>query len=392
MKDSSNEQFQLAHSRMAFGLKTMVHRYPLNAEWLSPNIWNRSPMVGTMAVTVHRGRPQFYYDADFVCSCSAAELEGVIHHELNHLAFGHPFLNPALFPNRDALVIAEEVTVNEYVDEPLPGSPLLLQDFPELPPLEDTPTRYDRLKDRTDLSGLSRTLDLHAWLPDARGSKSLEEKLEAVKQALIFNASGSPRRAGRRRPPVFRHPARFAGEVLRLVSEQAGRREIDWQRVVEKHVGQSARREAVFHRPPRRMPQLVGVVPGTVSRRVRPRVLAAIDTSSSMEPSDFGRIRYELVKLDRFAEATVVECDQEIRRWYPFRGTLDQIQGRGGTDLRPVLDPKWLASHSVELVLYFTDGQGRAPKSPPPVNVVWCLTGQGKRPAPWGDMIQLDAG
>ena len=52
---------------------------------------------------------------------------------------------PDEFPDRRALVIAQEVTANEWVKEDLPGEPILLSHFPELPADEDTRTRYRRL-------------------------------------------------------------------------------------------------------------------------------------------------------------------------------------------------------------------------------------------------------
>lgn len=95
----------------------MARKYPYHAEWLSLDHWQEEPGVATMAVTVRGDRVRFYYNPTFVCDCTPEEHEAVIHHELNHVVFRHPFAKPKDYPNRHARLIAEEVTVNEHVPE-----------------------------------------------------------------------------------------------------------------------------------------------------------------------------------------------------------------------------------------------------------------------------------
>src|SRR5262249_43486551 len=54
--------------------------------------------------------------------------------------------DPADYPDPWARIVAQEVTANEFITEPLPGTPITLDQFPTLPPLESTRRRYDRLK------------------------------------------------------------------------------------------------------------------------------------------------------------------------------------------------------------------------------------------------------
>ena len=39
--------------------------------------------------------------------------------------------------------------------------------------------------------------------------------------------------------------------------------------------------------------------------------------------------------------------------------------------------------------IYITDGFGPAPDNPPPYPVLWLLTGDGEKPAPWGRELRL---
>jgi hypothetical protein len=42
-----------------------------------------------------------------------------------------------------------------------------------------------------------------------------------------------------------------------------------------------------------------------------------------------------------------------------------------------------------DVLVYFTDGHGPAPKERPVVAVIWCLTPAGRRPAPWGWLLRM---
>ena len=89
-----------------------------------------------------------------------------------------------------------------------------------------------------------------------------------------------------------------------------------------------ARSRAPVHtwsRPSRRFPDRIGAIPGrTYSPRVlvRPSLLVAIDTSMSMTLPELEEIARQLAVLAEHARITVVECDVEVTRTYPFVGAL----------------------------------------------------------------------
>lgn len=370
---------------MRAALNRMLHRYPYHAEWLGPDRWKSDELVGTMAVSVKHGAPRFYYSPTFAIGCSDDELAGVIHHELNHLVFLHPFQDPCEFPNRDALLIAQEVTVNEYVPEPLPGKPLTLAEFPELPPGEDTLTRYHRLAENRMLADRVRLLDSHALWDSGDQNRELESMREAMIAQLlqsgdrdaVYRALGG---AGQRIP---------LAAIENLRADSANLTTLNWSQILASTIGQRAHREASFHRPSRRMPNHVGLVPGTVCRPDWPPLLVAIDTSSSMKSSHFQQIRAELEQLRAMADVTVIQCDRVIRNTFKLRGSLETISGRGGTDLRPPLAAETLRRHQAGLIIYFTDGDGPVPDQAPATPLIWCLTSHAKPPASWGRVVRL---
>jgi predicted metal-dependent peptidase len=122
---------------------------------------------------------------------------------------------------------------------------------------------------------------------------------------------------------------------------------------------------------------------------VRPSVLVAIDTSMSMTAHELDEVGRQLTKLAEHARITIAECDTEITRTYGFEGILTDVAGRGGTDLRPVFAPEFLGRMKTEGVVYFTDGEGPFPDSPPRVPVLWILTKPKTFECAWGARAQL---
>jgi predicted metal-dependent peptidase len=66
----------------------------------------------------------------------------------------------------------------------------------------------------------------------------------------------------------------------------------------------------------------------------------------------------------------------------------EQVSGGGGTDFRPVFE--WVAREDMgpDLLVYFTDAEGRFPEREPSFPVVWLV--KGKAPVPFGTRIQLN--
>ena len=117
--------------------------------------------------------------------------------------------------------------------------------------------------------------------------------------------------------------------------------------------------------------------------------MAVIDTSGSMSRAALEIIAGELDRMSATYSITVVECDAAIKKVYRYSGQLNEVRGRGGTDLRPPFAPALLGRVKPDVIVYFTDGYGQAPDAPPSVPIIWCLTPEGQKPAPWGREIRL---
>ena len=134
------------------------------------------------------------------------------------------------------------------------------------------------------------------------------------------------------------------------------------------------------------------------SRKERLRAVVAIDTSGSTT-ADLPQFFSELTSLlNTFGdyELTVIQCDCEIQNvekfdaCNPFHSPDWKTYGQGGTDFRPPF--VYVAEHpeiEPSCLIYITDGYGPAPDNPPPYPVLWILTSDGEKPAPWGRELGL---
>ena len=134
------------------------------------------------------------------------------------------------------------------------------------------------------------------------------------------------------------------------------------------------------------------------SRKERLQAAVAIDTSGSTT-ADLPQFFSELTSLlNTFGdyELTVMQCDCEIQNvekfdaYNPFHSIDWKAYGHGGTDFRPPF--VYVTEHSEiepSCLIYITDGCGPAPDNPPPYPVLWILTGDGEKPAPWGWELRL---
>jgi predicted metal-dependent peptidase len=285
----------------------------------------------------------------------------------------------------------------------LPGEPILLSQFPDLPPRESTRERYERLKkipakQRFPISiGVvlvpgqgkgKHTIDAHDVWAEVVDRQAAQDLLAEVLQQASWQVAV---------PDELRNALQALGigttpgsEEYHLRGDVQGK--LDWRQLLRRYVGQALEPSHSLNRPPRRFPDLVGIVPSRNYRPLRPKVLAVIDSSGSITDATLEEIAGELRRLARSHAVIVCECDTQIHKTYLFRGKLEPILGRGGTDLRPPLESSFLGKHRPDLAIYFTDGYGPAPEQAPRVPVIWCLTEHGRQPAAWGRVVPMHPG
>lgn len=502
---------EVAAGMVRAGIARLAGDYPFHARVLERFRPRADPAVGTMGVGLRDDRLELVFAPEFVAGVTADELGGVLLHEVLHVVLGHVTADPGKFPDREARTIAEEVTVNEFVREPLPGQPIVLAMFPNLPPGESTAERYRRLagrvpkkwqarlaafpgpgdpssapgqgaggsssppaeptQDDSDGNGDDDGKGNGGGSPGAsggggpddaspggdagagaggggdqpagrtgsgagrldgggpgdggspgRGSKGTggnarsPTRPHTPQPGLVDNHAGWPSTPGQREafragladlitdvaadtpvPVEIAETLRSCGVVPgqgKYVVRAVATGGLDWRTLLRRYVGRELRVEPRYGRPPRRFPDLAGVVPGRGRAEGEVSVVAVVDTSASMSDPVLEAVAGELRHLGRHHPVHVVECDCVVHRAYRFRGRLEEVEGRGGTDFRPPLERAFLRRLRPKpaVVIVFTDGDGPAPGRPPAVPVIWCLTPGGRPPVAWGRVVEMGPG
>ncbi|WP_437668933.1 vWA domain-containing protein [Sorangium sp. So ce131] len=377
-----------------------LERYPCYAAILARLAPVADPSVKRMAVSLFEGRFFLHVNVESFMN-EPLFLRGVLLHEVHHVALGH--LCHPKFAGADEpelMDLALEMSANEYIEEPLPD-PIRWQPYAPLGLRagQSTLERYELLVSAAREGRLAQrggeAVDDHRVL---RRPSREPGAVEQTRQLLLHAAEEAGELAEGGDPaalPGMLVAGKSPGRLIEELTDVLGPRvcPLDWKTALRMFVARERAPVHTYARPNRRFPGRVGEVPGrTYAPRAiaKPSLLVAIDTSMSMRRDELEEIARQLQAMSEEARITVVECDTEVSRVYAFEGRLGDVAGRGGTDLRPVFAPEFLAARRVAGVVYFTDGAGPTPPAPPPLPVLWILTKPLEFTCPWGERAWLE--
>ncbi|MEO2021470.1 MAG: VWA-like domain-containing protein, partial [Pirellulaceae bacterium] len=180
------------------------------------------------------------------------------------------------------------------------------------------------------------------------------------------------------------------GDLIAMILQQR-KPQVDWRRRL-RLFGASSRRTRIVHTI-KRVSKRYGTRPGIKVKRFQ-KLLVALDTSGSIDIDALELFFSEVRGMWRNgAEVTVIECDCEVQRVYPYRGTTPEaISGGGGTDFNPVFEyAKSNRQLQFDGIVYLTDGYAAEPTIKPPCRVLWVLTPDGtKESLAFGAAIELN--
>lgn len=379
------------------GYALLLDAYPYYAHVLAQLEPLHDPTVGTMGVSADGRRFYLHLDLDYVAA-HQEYLLGLMLHEVHHIVLGH-VTRPRFFgaAHPDLMALAMEMSANEYVAEPLPGRPVRVEQFAQLEIRERQSTleRYDRLVAGRLAGALPKPLQVD--LVDHHHDRGVAASgghppgdgrhLSRLVQHAVVEARGEG-------SPTGRIAGHDPGDLLEeLVEPHAPESFLDWRAALQRFLARVRAPVHSYARPNRRLPHLLGAVPGRIwhpSHPSRPNLLAAVDTSASMGGDELAEIAAQLRILGGLSRITVVEFDADIQRVYPFPGRLGSVAGGGGTDYRPLFDPDLLAEHRPDGIVVFSDGWGRWPDDDPRVPTLWALTSPDVFDCPWGAKAALD--
>ncbi len=406
-----------------------LERYPHYAGVLARMDPIATNTVSIMAVCLHRwddprSRLQLLVNSDYFEQFPQYRA-GVLLHEIQHVLLGH--LTEAKFhcvSHPRLMELAMEISADELVTEPQPESGLEMRAFTQygIRPGQSTMERYALLRGAYESGRLkiqdwwqSQMRDTHrpcqegasggaglGDMLDARsdgasernwnrkwiglGPRTSQHALRKMKEAIAAHLRGQ--HGGDDDPLHDPRQPRRGKELQRIVLESGVRGELNWARVLREAFPQRRLIQPDYLRPNRRFPERVGEIPGRRRRPPKPTLMVGIDTSGSMTGEALDRVAKEIRRLARHARLTLVECDAAVHRIYPMTGPLGPFVGGGDTDFVPVFDEA-RAARRFDGLVYFTDGKGNLPATPPTIPTLWTLTHHDPFLPGWGSVVRL---
>lgn len=337
---------------------------------------------GTITLGVN---PDFWKQKDL----SESHRYGAIKHELLHLALLHPFRQKA-FDRSGLFAIAADLVVNQYLaKEHLREDQITLAQLESLhwEPHRSVEYYYQCLEEleagAVNISGDDQQ-SLEQWMqedhPAQAGHQFWQNALEDTsleqKDALASSWEHRLKNLISREAAADFYRLEEALRELISTSLRGSRSDQNWKRILKMFATNS--RKMLLKDTIRRPSKRYGTVPGLKIRRHQ-KLLIALDSSGSLAAEQLAAFFREIHQLWRMgAELTIVECDDQIRAQYPYRGQkIEEVSGRGATAFEA---PIHLANESrADGLIYLTDGFGPSPQVAPRIPMLWMISPEGIR-------------
>lgn len=352
------------------------------------------------------------FNPDYVKGLSLAEVEGVLCHEVLHVANGHPWRRDGREHedwNEDCDYAINPIVIDSGLA--LPRNVLLDPRFKGKSAEEIHGLRLKKQKGGQDGQdklgkGKGQGQDQNAQgghgddtqqgsnesskpdngpgeVRDFQGSAEEKEQAEAESKVAVIQAANIAQGQGRL-------PGGMAGLI-----DQIKHPPVDWRSALLKFVQMSSKADFSWRSPNRRYLGMGLYLPELRSEQLGP-VVVAVDTSGSC----WG-------VLDEFAGALqgiLDECKPEkisavysdaavcmVREYEPGDDVTLETAGGGGTSFCPVFD--WVREEGIEpaCLIYLTDMDGTFPSEAPDYPVLWAKVGYRGRVAPFGEALEVRA-
>lgn len=366
----------------------------------------------------------FYFNPDYIARLTLDQTQFVLAHEAMHCALSH--FNRRNHRQKHRWDVACDYAVNMILDDermPPPDAALMNAQYRGLSAEEIYPLLHEDPPEQTmdqhlfDDSGSGQGGEGEPQDGDSEPGEGGESEQEDGESggADTNETAGAQAEAGEQEQPppppmdldeldeqwqgrlaaaaqAARQAGKLSTSMLRLVDDLLAPK-LPWRALLARYMMNAARDDYSFQRTSRREGD--AMMPRLYSQGVK--VAVALDTSGSIGDDELREFLAEVdaLKAQVRADVTLHACDNKLAEGGPWQYAMweamslpDGLQGGGGTDFRPVFE--WLESgrSDPDLLVYFTDAEGRFPEREPRYPVVWLV--KGKAPVPFGVRIQLN--
>lgn len=349
----------------------------------------RFDMSSPTGVNFKAPRYILHFNPVIFLTLTKKQMESTIKHEILHVLSLH-LLRARNFKNQYGTLatnIAMDIVVNTHLDYLPPYATTLAWANSyyqlQLRPFQTFEYYAGKIQAAIDLLAT----DDDGALDDSRMNEALETKYEIERTHDLWQESSETDtktfleiteklafQAQKGTPPAY---------ILSMLEALAAHKsELPWNLYLKQVLGTvaSARQKTTARRN-RRQPNRLDLR-GEL-RSYKANIAVALDMSGSISDEEFQQAMQEVFAIVKNYkhEITLIECDDEIRRISPVKTAKDlkeRLKIRGATRFTPVFD--YANRHNINLLIYFTDGQGEKALQiqPKGYKTLWILSGNSK--------------
>jgi len=365
--------------------KTLIFSEPFYGIFLIGMQKEFSKDCATAGVGKHGIGMRLVVNPDFFAELSESHQQGLLKHELLHIAFGHLIMADR-YPNKKLFNIAADIEINQYIDDDmLPPGGLKLTSFPgiHLPRKAGTDKYYKLLEQECDESGNSSNDALQSILDQMDGDSQYDHKLwdevtdlpEAEKKLVQKQYEHQMKQTAEE---IQKKHGTLPGELAEIIERlfKVEPPKFNWKQYLKRFISNASK---IYTKKLRRKyNKRYSANPGLKIKR-RNHVLVGVDTSGSVSSEELVEFMNELYHMHKTGnQITVAQFDTELTSVEDFNPKKNwNIKGRGGTCFQPVTDHYNDPKNKYSAFICLTDGEAPNPDNCPQ-NALWVHSSRSK--------------
>ena len=358
--------------------KTLIFSEPFYGIFLIGLQKEFTKSCATAGVGKHGIGMRLVINPDFFGDLSEPHQQGLLKHELLHIAFGHIILADR-YPNKKLFNIAADIEINQYIDKDmLPPGGLTRFSFPGifLPEKAGTKVYYDLLNQECDGDGGSCNPDLQKVLDQMDGNspychKEWEEITDLPEAEKKLVQKQYEHQMKQTAEEIQKKCGTIPGELAEIIERlfTITPPKFNWKQYLKRFINNASK---VYTKKLRRKNNKRYAGNPGLKIKHRNHVLVGVDTSGSVSSKELIEFMHELTHMYKTGnEITVAQFDTQLTDVSPFNPKKNwEIKGRGGTYFQPVVDHYNDPKNKYSAFICLTDGEAPNPENCPN-NALW---------------------
>ena len=366
--------------------KTLIFTEPFYGIFLIGMQKEFSKQCATAGVGKHGIGMRLVINPDFFAELSEPHQQGLLKHELLHIAFGHLIMADR-YPNKKLFNIAADIEINQYIDsDMLPPGGLTLDTFKNeivLPRKAGTDKYYKLLQEKMNEDGTSYCESLQSILDQMDGDSQYDHKLwdevtdlpEAEKKLVQKQYEHQMKTTAEE---IQKKHGTIPGELAEIIERlfKVEPPKFNWKQYLKRFINNASK---IYTKKLRRKyNKRYSGNPGLKIKH-RNHVLVGVDTSGSVSSEELVEFMNELYHMHKTGnQITVAQFDTELTSVEDFNPKKNwNIKGRGGTCFQPVTDHYNDPKNKYSAFICLTDGEAPNPDNCPQ-NALWVHSSRSK--------------